>query len=228
MERLSINRWDAADRPREKLLAQGAAALSNAELLGILIGSGTPEESAVALMRRILNDCEGSLRKLGRMSINQLCAYKGIGEAKAISIMAACELGIRRANDTEDRRKRMDSSKPIFEYFYAKLQDLPHEECHVMLLNQNLSLIDTKLVSRGGIASSAVDIRLVLREALLARATNIALCHNHPSGNCTPSIYDNQLTERLAKAAATVDIRLVDHIILCTDRYYSYSDKGKL
>ncbi len=229
MEHLSINQWDAADRPREKLLAQGAEALSNAELLAILIGSGTPNESAVTLMRRVLDDCNGSLRTLGRMDIKSLCAYKGIGEAKAITIMAACELGIRRAKDTGEQRKCFNTSKAIFEYFHAsRLQDLSHEECHVLLLNKALKHIDTKLVSRGGIDGSAVDIRIILREAILARATAIAICHNHPSGNCKPSKQDDILTERLKNATAEMDIHLIDHIVLCTDNYYSYADNGRL
>ncbi len=229
MERLTINQWNKDDRPREKMLAKGAAALSNAELLAILIGSGTTDESAVALMRRVLKDCGDSLRALGRMDVCELCKYKGIGEAKAIAIMAACELGIRREADTDAKRKQMNSSTAIYEYFHAtRLQDLPHEECHVMLLNQHLDLIGTRLISRGGISVSAVDVRLVLREALLAHATAIALCHNHPSGSSTPSSHDDVLTKQLDEAARTMGIRLVDHIVLCTGGYYSYSDNGRL
>ncbi len=226
---MSINQWNKDDRPREKLLAKGAGALSNAELLAILIGSGTTDESAVELMRRILKDCGDSLRALGRMDISELCKYKGIGEAKAITIMAACELGIRREADTALNRKKIDTSEAIYNYFHAtSLQDLPYEECHVMLLDQHLNLIGTRLVSRGGISSSVVDVRLVLREAILVRATAIALCHNHPSGNCKPSAHDDALTKQLDDSARTMGIRLVDHIVLCTGKYYSYSDDGRL
>lgn len=226
--RPSINEWDAADRPREKLAALGAQALSDAELLAILIGSGSADESAVGLMRRVLADCGNNLNALGKRGIDELCTYKGMGPAKAITILAACELGKRRQASDLGERPRMDCARSIYDYFLPRMQDLPVEECHVLLLNPALRVVGSRCVSRGGIAATAVDVRLVLREALLARATAIALCHNHPSGNARPSRQDDMLTERLSKAAAGMDIRLVDHIVLADGGFYSYSEEGKL
>lgn len=226
--RPAIHEWDAADRPREKLAAQGAQALSDAELLAILIGSGSAEESAVGLMRRVLADYNHCLNTLGKCSIDELCTYKGMGPAKAIAILAACELGKRRQASEMGERPRMDCARKIYDYFLPRMQDLHVEECHVLLLNTALRVVGSRCVSRGGIAATAVDIRLVLREALLARATAIALCHNHPSGNTQPSRHDDMLTERLSKAAAGIDIKLVDHIVLADGRFYSYSEAGRL
>lgn len=224
----SIAHWDEADRPRERLADLGASALSNAELLAILIGSGSTKESAVTLMRRILADCDDQLATLGKLSIDQLCAYKGIGQAKAITILAACELGKRRQSEQVMERFNVKSSQSLYEYFAPKLRDLAVEECHVLLLNNRLSVIGSRCVGRGGITGTVVDVRLVLREALLARATAIVLCHNHPSGSSRPSREDDTLTDRLQKAARTMDIRLIDHIVLADGNYYSYADEGKL
>lgn len=224
---LSINEWAEADRPREKLAALGAQALSDAELLAILIGSGSSDESAVALMRRVLDDCGRNLNTLGKRSIDDLCRYKGVGAAKAITILAACELGKRRQAAEAGDRPKMDCSRRIYEYFLPRMQDLPHEECHVLLLNNALRVIASRCVSRGGITGTAVDVRLVLREALLARATAMALCHNHPSGNARPSRQDDELTRRMAAAAGAVEIRFVDHIVLADGSFFSYSDEGK-
>ncbi len=228
MEKLSIKQWDEAERPRERLARLGATALSDAELLAILIGSGNASESAVELMRRVLANCDNKLNTLGKKSIDQLCNYKGIGEAKAITILAACELGKRRQQEGAEKRLQVSSSQDIYDYFLQRLRDSPVEECHVLLLNRNLRIIDSKCVGRGGITGTVVDIRLVLREALLARATAIALCHNHPSGNPRPSREDDRLTEQLAKAARTLDVNLVDHIVLTDGAYYSYNDEGML
>ncbi|MBR1713143.1 MAG: DNA repair protein RadC [Alloprevotella sp.] len=226
-ERLTVKQWDEADRPREKLMVQGAEALTPAELLAILIGSGSTRESAVALMRRVLNDCEGSLKRLGKMDIEELCRYNGIGEAKAITILAACELGRRRAAEPADERPRMDSPARIYDHF-RRLEDADREEFHVMLMNQNLRLIGTACIGKGGLTATAADVRLVLREALLQKAPHIAVCHNHPSGNPHPSSLDNQLTEKIRRAAEVMDIRLVDHIIVGDGTYYSYQEQGKL
>ncbi len=224
----SIAQWDEADRPREKLADLGPAALSNAELLAILIGSGSVHESAVDLTRRLLADCAGSLNTLGKKSIGELCTYNGIGPAKAVTIMAACEFGKRRAAEPVEERPQMTDSEKIYRYFLPRMQDLATEECHVLLLNQSLRILGTRCVSRGGISETAVDVRIVLREALLLRATNIALCHNHPSGNSRPSRADDQLTQRMKTAAEAVQIRLTDHIILTDGNYYSYCDEGRL
>lgn len=228
MGTLSITQWAEEDRPREKLAALGPGALTNAELLAILIGSGTPGESAVELMKRVLADCSQKLNTLGKRTIEELSAYNGIGPAKAVTILAACELGKRRAAETPEERPRMDSAEAIYRHRLSSMQDLPTEECHALLLNQSLRLLAVKVVSRGGIASTAVDVRCVLREALLARATALALCHNHPSGNACPSRSDDQLTQDMKKAAEAVQIRFVDHVIVTDGAYYSYAEEGRL
>lgn len=229
-KKLNINQWAAEDRPREKMMAHGASALSDAELLAILIGSGNTDETAVELMRRVLVECENDLARLGKMDLAQLCSFKGIGPAKAITILAASELGKRRAalTDMVKERKRITSSKDIYNYFHPLMCDLPIEECWVILLNQALKVIDRVKISAGGLAGTAVDIRCVLREAILRRATAIALCHNHPSGNVRPSAEDNRLTEQLSRSAALMNIRFIDHIVLTDGSYYSYADEGLL
>ena len=228
MEKLSIAQWDKADRPREKLETLGAQALSNAELLAILIGSGSADESAVDLMRRVLAGSGGSLRRLGKATLADLCTYKGIGPAKAVTLLAACELGRRRAAEPEQQRLQVRSSRDIYAYFLPLMQDLPTEECHVMLLNQQLRLIDSRCVGRGGLSSTLVDVRCVMYEAITARASALALCHNHPSGATRPSADDDRLTQRVARAAALLDLRLVDHIVLADGGYFSYADEGRL
>ncbi len=228
-ERLTINRWAAEDRPREKMQAQGAMALSDAELLAILIGSGNQDETAVELMRRVLASCRNDLNQLGKMTTEELCAFKGIGEAKAITIQAASELGKRRmASAAQAKREQISSSQDIYRLFYPLLCDLAIEECWLLLLNQSLKVIDKTRVSMGGLAETAVDVRCVLREALLRRATAIALCHNHPSGNVRPSADDDRLTDRLLKSANLMNIRLIDHVVLTDGAYYSYADEGRL
>ena len=220
------------DRPREKLLAKGAAALSEAELLAILIGSGTREESAVELMQRMLHDCGDSLRKLGRMSFQELTdgRYKGIGEAKAITIMAATELARRRSMEQADSKLIMASSAEVYKYMQPRIGELQHEEFHLLPLQADGSLRDNKsvLIGKGGIESVNVDVRLVLREALLRQSPAIIVCHNHPSGNLKPSRYDDQLTEKLNKACMNMDIRLRDHVIVTPTAYYSYADAGRI
>ena len=227
-EKLNINQWAEEDRPREKMMAHGVASLSNAELLAILIGSGNTEDSAVDLMRKVLNDYHQNLNELGKASIDELCRYKGIGPAKAITILSASELGKRRKEEEVHERQTILSSKDIYECFYPLLCDLPTEECWVLLLNQAFKVIDKVKISSGGLNATAVDIRCVLREALLKRATNIALCHNHPSGNIRPSRDDDRLTDQLNKACQTMNIGLADHVILVDGRFYSYADEGRI
>ena len=226
---MKLNITDLAldDRPREKFITHGPTQLTTSELLAILIGTGSREDNAVGLMQHILNDCGGSLTTLGRKTIGELCQYKGVGPAKAISILAACEIGVRRGNEN-CQRAQITSAEDIYAYFRPKMQDLTHEESHLLLLNQHLKVISSRVISRGGITGTVVDIRMVLKEALLANATNIALAHNHPSGNLKPSRDDDQLTERLKKAAQTMDIRLIDHVIVTDKGYYSYSDEGRI
>lgn len=223
-----INTWAEEDRPREKLMSQGAEALGEAELLAILIGSGNSKESAVDLMKRILKDHCDSLAALGRMSLEELMSYKGIGEAKAISIMAACELGKRRMKEKVEELPNISSSEELFAYFQPRMMDLNVEQCHVLMLDTKHHPIGHKIISTGGIASSPVDVRVVLRQVLLSGATSFVFCHNHPSGSPSPSREDNNLTERLAEACRAVGLTMLDHIIVGLGRYYSYHDEGKV
>ena len=227
-ERLTITQWAEEDRPREKMMMHGASALSNAELLAILIGSGNAEESAVELMRKVLNDYHNNLNELGKASIDDLCRYKGIGSAKAISILAASELGKRRKEEAVKERVTILSSKDVYDCFYPLMCDLPTEEFWVLMLNQASKIIDKVKISAGGLSATAVDVRCILREALVKRASAIVLCHNHPSGNVRPSKEDDLLTRHVAQASECMDIRLVDHIILTDGAFYSYSDEGRI
>jgi len=227
-DKLTVKEWDEKDRPREKLLDQGAQALSDAELLAILIGSGTTEETAVDVTRRILGGVGGRLRQLGRLSCKELCTYKGIGPAKAISIIAACELGRRREAELDERRPLMKDASMVWQYFKGILADKIIEEFHIALLDNSLHLISSRLISRGGLTSTAVDIRVLLREALIGGAAAIAAVHNHPSGNTTPSKQDDALTSRIQRACETVNLQFVDHIIVAPSAYYSYNEAGRL
>ena len=199
---LPITSWAEDDRPREKLARIGAENLSNAELLAILIGSGNTSESAVDLMKRILKDCDNNLGTLGRKSLAELTAYNGIGEAKAISILAACELGKRREH--EDKLERLDLSTPnsIYDHLLPKIRDLDVEEAYIVLMNNNYKHIKTVRLSHGGITETAVDVRLIIKEAVLCNATVVALAHNHPSGNINPSGYDDQITKQVKSRKA--------------------------
>ena len=243
--RLNIKQQAAEDRPREKLMAKGPSALSNAELLAILIVSGTTDETSVELMQRVLADCGNSLITLGRRSLDELMSeidvtddvtgkvkrmkrYKGLGEAKAVTILAACELARRRSEEPALVRKENHSSVDLFNYFLPKMQDLPHEECYVLLMNQACKVLGHLLVSRGGLTETAVDIRMIMREALLKRATVLALCHNHPSGSLRPSADDDRLTDRLSNSCKMMGIRLLDHIIVTDSGFYSYCEEGRL
>ena len=226
--KLSINQWAEQDRPREKLRDKGAEILSNAELLAILIGSGSPRESAVELMKRVLSDCHNNLNTLGKKSIQELCSYNGIGEAKAISILAACELGKRRQMETVEQRKDLGSALDIYEYMHPLMKDLDVEEAWVVLMNQNFKLIRAQRISHGGITETAVDVRIIMKEALMCNATILALCHNHPSNNNKPSSDDDRLTQRVKKACETMRIHFLDHVIVCDGSYYSYHEMGRL
>jgi len=227
-DKLSINQWAEEDRPREKLMRLGAEALSNAELLAILIGSGSPKESAVELMKRVLNGCNNNLNTLGKRTIHELCQYNGIGEAKAISILAACELGKRRQAEKAEERKNLGSASAIYEYMHPKMQDLDTEEAWILLMNQNYKLIKAERISHGGITETAVDVRIIIREALLHNATVVAFCHNHPSNNLRPSNDDNRLTQRIKSACDTMRLYFLDHLIITDGAYYSYHEEGKL
>lgn len=225
--RQSIKDWPLDERPREKALKNGITTLSNSELMAMLIGSGTPDESAVELMRKVLASCNDSIARLSRLTVDDLCLFKGIGPAKALTIVAACELWKRREGDDISRTVYIKSSADLFRYFHPKLCDLNVEQCHVLLLNSKNGVIDSALIGSGGLTATMVDIRLVMREALMKRATAIALCHNHPSGNTQPSRDDNELTKNLRDACRVMSIRFLDHIIVAGDRYYSYNDEGQ-
>ncbi len=227
-ERRSIANWAEEDRPREKLRDLGPEALTKAELLAILIGSGTPKKSAVELMQDVLHDCNENLNALGKMSIRELTHYNGIGEAKAITILAACELGKRRARERAEQREDMSSARLIYEYMHSHMQDLDVEEAWVLLMNQNFKLIKAQRISHGGISETSVDVRLVLKEALLCNATILALCHNHPSGGTRPSGDDDRLTQKVKKACEVMRIYFLDHIIVTDGDYYSYRENGKV
>ena len=230
MIKLSINQWAEEDRPREKLMRLGAAALSNAELLAILIGSGSQDESAVDLTKRVLADCGNNLNTLGKMTIEQLTGgrYKGLGPAKAVAIIAACELGKRRQAEKAEERKQLNSALAIYEYMHPRMQDLSEEEAWVLLMNQNFKLIKSVQLSHGGITETAVDVRVIMRHALLCNATVVALCHNHPSNNASPSGDDDRLTQRVKKACELMRLHFLDHLIITDGQYYSYSEEGRL
>lgn len=226
--KLNITDWAEEDRPREKLMAKGAEALSDAELLAILIGSGSTKESAVDLMKRVLRQCDNNLNALGKMTISELMQFNGIGEAKAITVIAACELGKRRAACAPKDREDMGSAQNIYNFMHPKMQDLDVEEAWVLMMNQRLSLIKATRISHGGLSETAVDVRVVMKEAILNNATAIALCHNHPSNNRHPSRQDDQLTKRMKDACETLRIHFVDHVIICDGAYYSYMEEGKI
>lgn len=226
--KLNINQWAEEDRPREKLGRLGAEALSNAELLAILIGSGSTKESAVDLMKRMLVDCNNNLNTLGKKSIYELTAYNGIGEAKAITIMAACELGKRRQLAKVEERQDLGSATAIYNYMHPRMQDLDVEEAWILLMNQNYKLIKALRISHGGITETAVDVRIIMREALLANATIVALCHNHPSNNTTPSANDDRLTQRVKKACEVMRLFFLDHVIITDGQYFSYHEQGRM
>jgi DNA repair protein RadC len=228
MEKLSVKQWAIEDRPREKLMKFGAEALSNAELLAILIGNGSTKETAVDLMKRLLNDCDNNLAKLSKMSLGQLMDYNGIGEAKAITILAACELGRRRESSAMPERKIFKTALDIYKYLSPRMRDLDVEESFVILMNQAYKELKTMRLSYGGITETAVDVRLIMKEALLSNATVVALAHNHPSGNTSPSKDDDMLTRKIAEACRTMRLYFLDHVIITDGDYYSYREQGKI
>jgi DNA repair protein RadC len=228
MDKLNINQWAEEDRPREKMERLGAEALSDAELLAILIGSGSPQEDAVSLMKRILNDCNNNLNTLGKKSIRDLCQYNGVGPAKAITIMAACELGKRRQKEKAEERPDVGTATLIYNHMRPTLQDKDVEEFWILLMNQNHRLIKKMCIAHGGISEVSVDIRIIIREAVLVNATILAVCHNHPSGSLAPSRMDNDLTYSIQNACKLMRIRFLDHVIITDGAYYSYHEEGEV
>lgn len=227
-KKLSIKEWSVEDRPREKLLAKGISALGDAEILAILIGSGTKDETAVEVAKRILYSCNNNLTELGKQSIKDLCRVKGIGEARAITIVAALELGRRRSIVEPLERKHISASSDVAEIFQPLLADLPHEEFWVMLLNRSNKIIDRHRISQGGMSGTVTDIRIIMKLALDNLASGIIAIHNHPSGNRFPSDADKNITEKLKHAAATFDIQLLDHVIVAYGQHFSFADEGIL
>ncbi|MEO2062574.1 MAG: DNA repair protein RadC [Christiangramia sp.] len=227
-EKLSIKNWAQDDRPREKLLQKGKLSLSDSELIAILLGSGSRNESAVELARRMLVASKNSLNELGKLSVQQLCNFKGIGPAKAVGIVAALELGRRRRLEEAVTNPKISSSLSVFEMMQPVIGELPHEEFWILYLNNNNSVIERFQVSKGGITGTLVDVRITLRKALELGAVSLILCHNHPSGNLKASDADKQLTKKLKTAAESLDIKVLDHLIVTEKSYLSFADEGIL
>lgn len=228
MENFTIKSWALDDRPREKLLAKGKNALSDAELIAILIGSGSKKESAVALSKRILKSVEGNLNELSKLSVEKLCSFNGIGEAKAISIITALELSKRKQLEAIIIKPKIGSSKDVFQLMQPFIGDLPHEEFWVIYLNNSNKVLAKNQISKGGLTSTVVDVRLLLKKALELSSLGVIVCHNHPSGKLQPSEADKQLTQKLKNAATTLDIKLLDHLIITEKEYFSFADEGIL
>lgn len=226
-QNLSIKQWASEDRPREKLLEKGIFSLSDAELIAILISTGTKKASAVDVSKTILADSDNNLNKLGKKTINDLMKIDGIGQAKAISIIAALELGRRRKN-VDLKKIKISSSESAFEILQPILGDLPHEEFWVLYLNRANQVIDKEIISRGGTAGTVIDNKIILKLGIEKLAQGIILAHNHPSGNISPSKNDMQITSKIKEAAKLIDINLLDHIIIGNNKYYSFTDEGVL
>ncbi len=228
MEKMPIKSWANDDRPREKLLTKGAGSLSDAEIIAILIGSGSRNETAVELAKRILQSVDNNLHELGKLSINELTNFKGIGEAKAISVVAALELGKRRKMSEILHKPKIQASKDVFEIFSALLCDKPHEEFWLLCLNNANKIIEKRKISQGGTAATSFDVKLVAKHAINKLASGIILCHNHPSGNKQPSENDKVITTKVEKAVKLFDIKLLDHVIVTDSDYFSFADAGML
>ena len=227
-ERLTIKSWAEEDRPREKMLLKGSSALSDAELIGILIGSGSTEETAVDLAKRMLSSVDNELNRLGKLSIADLCKFKGIGEARAVTIAAAMELGRRRKATEPQAKAKITSSRDIFDIFYPMLGDLPYEEFWLLFLNRGNNVIDKVKMSQGGLENTVVDIKLCVKLALERLATSVIAVHNHPSGNRQPGQTDKILTDKLKTAFKYFDILFPDHIIIADTKYFSFADNELL
>ncbi|AUP80327.1 RadC family protein [Flavivirga eckloniae] len=223
-----IKNWSQGDQPREKLQYKGREILSDAELVAILIGSGNKDESAVALSKRILASVDNNLSELGKLSIMELMEFKGIGEAKAITIAAALELGRRRRGEEALEKNKITSSRSVFELMQPKIGELRHEEFWIIYLNNSNKVIQKNQLSKGGITGTLVDVRLVLKNALEVGATGLILTHNHPSGALKPSQADIQITSKLKKAAQSIDIKVLDHLIITEKAYFSFADETLL
>lgn len=228
MKKMNIKSWAIEDRPREKLLLKGIQNLSNAELVAILIGSGNRDETAVTLSKRILNSTQNNLNKLAKLSVEELQRFKGVGEAKAIAIITALELGKRQYFEDTVIQSKISSSKNVFDLMQPKLVDLPHEEFWVVYLDNANKVIDKQQISKGGLTSTLVDVRLIYKRAIELAAIGIIICHNHPSGKVDPSHSDIELTQQIKEAGITLNIKLLDHIIIGKKKYFSFADEAIL
>lgn len=224
----SIKNWEEKDRPREKLQLQGKEALTNAELFAILIGSGTPQISAVDLCKQILEYANNDLSILGKMSIDDFCQFKGIGPAKAITIVAALEIGRRRQSENVQELKKITSSNDVYRIFLSLLADLAHEEFWVLYLNRGNRILGKERISSGGLSSTTVETKFIIKNALNRLATSIILVHNHPSGNLKPSQSDIDLTNKIKQAGKLLDIITFDHVIVSHEGYFSFADEGMI
>jgi len=225
---LTIKAWAEEDRPREKLLLKGKKNLSDAELLAIIIGSGSRDETALGLSQRILAQFDSNLNEVGRQTPNALMKFKGIGEAKAIAISAALELGHRRQLSSIKDRPKITSSRDAFNAIAPLVVDLPHEEFWILLLNRSNLVVGRERISTGGVAGTVVDAKLIFKKALQALVPAIILCHNHPSGNLRPSQADIDITKKLRKGGESIDVTVLDHLIVSEMGYYSFADEGML
>lgn len=226
--RLGIKFWAEEDRPREKLMEKGRHVLTEAELIAILIGSGSRDETAVELSKRILASVGNNLNDLGKLNINELIKFKGIGEAKAISVMAAMELGRRRKESEVVKRDKIIVSKDVFDIMHPLFIDLPHEEFWLLILNRANFVIKKELISRGGVSGTVVDTKIIFKAAVEHYACSIIICHNHPSGNLKPSEADIRITKNIKDAGKLMEIPLLDHLIVTENGFYSFSDEGMM
>jgi DNA repair protein RadC len=225
---LSIRNWAVEDRPREKMMTKGLQSLSDSELIALLIGSGTKKTSAVELARQIMNRAENSLEKLGKFSIADFKRLKGIGQARAISIIAALELGRRRNLADTPAALKITGSQDVYSLMQPFLADLPHEEFWILLLNRANRVLKKQRISQGGITGTVTDIRMILKIAIEDLGTSLILCHNHPSGNIQPSDADITITRRLKESASLMDITVLDHVIVAGKAYFSFADENLL
>lgn len=223
---LNLKSWAEDDRPREKLITKGRTSLSDAELLAILLGSGNRDETAVQLAQRILNVHKNSINQLAKLQLKDLQKFKGVGEAKAVSVLAALEIGRRRNDEAETEKIKILSSQHAYAVLKSKLKDLPHEEFWVIFLNRSNSVIKTECISKGGVSGTVVDVRLILKPAIELLSSSVILAHNHPSGNLKPSQEDLSLTRKVKEASKLIDIIIQDHLIIGDESYYSFADEG--
>ena len=223
---ISIKNWAEDDRPREKLLKKGRSALSNAELLAILIGSGSKSNSALDIAKSILNACENNLKNLAMKSVADLCKVKGVGQAKAITIISAIELSRRKESEPFESREIISSSSQVFQHFKFRLKDISHEEFWVLFLNRQNQVIKEEIISSGGVSGTVVDPKIIFKKALSEVASGIILIHNHPSGNLKPSQEDISITKTIKEGAGLLSIKVLDHVIFTDHDYFSFADQG--